>query len=237
MEKTEIVTIAHIRSPYGSKFGIPRQSNLVGGTPATIVFEPEYRDPEALRGIGTFDYLWLVWLFSENKEKGWHATVRPPRLGGNKRMGVFATRSPFRPNALGLSSVRLIGVTEQSEEGPLLHVDGADLMDGTPIVDIKPYIAYCDAHAEARSGFAATAPERLATVDWAAGTQEALSPELRSALEEVLRQDPRPQYQRDETRVYGMTFDRYEVKFRIADGRVTVVAIASNDGARQQHKF
>lgn len=226
MEKTEIVTIAHIRSPYGSKFGIPRQSNLVSGTPSTIVFEPEYRNLEALRGIEAFEYLWLVWLFSENKEKGWHATVRPPRLGGNKRMGVFATRSPFRPNALGLSSVRLLSVVEQSEEGPLLYVDGADLMDGTPIVDIKPYIAYCDAHAEARSGFAATAPERLTAVKWAEGTQEKVDEEMRTALEEVLRQDPRPQYQRDETRVYGMTFERYEVKFKIAGGQVTVVAIS-----------
>ncbi len=224
MEKFEITAIAHIRSPFGEKFGIPRQSNLVESITSTIVFEPEYRNAEALRGIEDFEYLWLIWQFSENHEKGWHPTVRPPRLGGNRRMGVFATRSPFRPNGLGLSSVRLLGVTNHSDEGPLLHIGGADLKDGTPIVDIKPYIPYCDAHAGARSGFAETAPNKGLRVEWTAGEREKLPENLQETLEEVLRQDPRPSYQHDTERIYGMRFDQYDIRFRISEETITIVS-------------
>lgn len=223
MEKFEIQTIAHIRSPFGEKFGIPRQSNLVDAVSATIVFEPEYRNAEALRGIEEFEYLWLIWQFSENRAEGWHATVRPPRLGGNKRMGVFATRSPFRPNGLGLSSVRLTGVTLHSEEGPLLHVSGADLMDGTPIVDIKPYVAYCDAHAGARSGFASERPEARLTVEWK--KEFGLPESVRNEIAAVVALDPRPSYQNDAERVYGMHYGPYEVHFQVVSNRAEITSI------------
>ncbi len=217
--------IAHIRSPYTSKFGIPRQSNIVSELPATIVFTPEYRVAEALRGIEEFDYLWLIWQFSENVRDTWSPTVRPPRLGGNQRMGVFATRSSFRPNAMGLSSVRLLSVETHSSEGPLLHVAGADLMDGTPIFDIKPYIPYTDAHPDARSGFAPTPAQRLLQVECPDNLLMLIDEPLRPSLLQLLAHDPRPQYQHDAERIYGFPFAGCEVRFRVESERLTVVAI------------
>lgn len=217
--------IAHIRSPYTSKFGIPRQSNIVEALPATIVFTPPFRVAEALRGIEEFDYLWLIWQFSENVRDTWSPTVRPPRLGGNQRMGVFATRSSFRPNALALSSVRLLSVEMQSPEGPLLHIAGADMMDGTPIYDIKPYIPYTDAHPEARSGFAPTPANRLLEVHCDASLLAAVDAPYREPLLQILANDPRPQYQHDASRIYGFPFAGCEVKFQVQDNSLTVVAI------------
>ena len=217
--------IAHIRSPYTSKFGIPRQSNIVSELPATIVFTPEYRVAEALRGIEEFDYLWLIWQFSENVRDTWSPTVRPPRLGGNQRMGVFATRSSFRPNAMGLSSVRLLSVETHSSEGPLLHVAGADLMDGTPIFDIKPYIPYTDAHPDARSGFAPTPAQRLLEVECPDNLLMLIDEPLRPSLLQLLAHDPRPQYQHDAERIYGFPFAGCEIRFRVEDDTLTVVAV------------
>lgn len=206
--------IAHIHSCFVTKFGVPRQAGIVD-TPATIVFEPEYRIADALRGIEGFDYLWLIWQFSEAVRQDWSPTVRPPRLGGNDRMGVFATRSPFRPNNLGLSSVKLIGVEKTQEFGTVLLISGADLMDGTPIFDIKPYLPYTDSHPDARSGFAPAPTARLLEVACESSLLEAVKKSLRQPLIEVLAHDPRPQYHNDPSRIYGMEFDEYEVKFRV----------------------
>jgi len=222
MERHSIQVIARIRSDFKTKFGIPRQSGLVPELTARVVFEPEYRNPDALRGIEGFDRLWLIWQFSESARDGWRPTVRPPRLGGNARMGVFATRSPFRPNPLGLSCVRLERVEWDADDGPALVVSGADLMDGTPIYDVKPYAPYADAYPDAHGGFASTRPETVA-VDF--------PPELlsRVALLGVLAHDPRPRYQDDPARVYGMRFGAYEVRFRAAEGVLTVVDIERQD--------
>lgn len=214
--------IAHIRSPFASKFGIPRQSNIIDDIPATIVFTPEYRVPESLRGIEEFDYLWLIWQFSENVRSTWSPTVRPPRLGGNQRMGVFATRSSFRPNALALSSVRLLSVDLHTPDGPVLHIAGADLMDGTPIFDIKPYIPYTDSHPDARSGFAPTPARRLLDVRCDSCWLMKMEESLRPSLIQLLAHDPRPQYQNDPDRVYGLTFGGCDVRFRV-DGDVLYV--------------
>ena len=213
--------IAHIRSDFPTKFGIPRQSGLVEALRATVVFEPEYRNPDALRGIGDFSHLWLIWEFSESVGHPWSPTVRPPRLGGNTRLGVFATRSPFRPNPIGLSCVRLLG-TEQTREGTVLVVSGADLMDGTPIFDIKPYLPYADAHPEASGGFTEKAGAYLLNVEVAPGLLERLPETLRPALLGVLEHDPRPSYQQDTARVYGMRFDRFDVRFTVDGDRLTV---------------
>lgn len=223
MEPVSINAIAHIRSPFPQKFGIPRQSNIIAGITATVVFEPEYRNADALRGIEEFDYLWLVWRFSANEREGWSPTVRPPRLGGNRRMGVFATRSSFRPNALALSSVRLLRVEWQSDEGPLLHIACADLMDGTPIYDIKPYLPYTDSHPEARSGFAPVAAERLLEVVCPPQMLEVVDAPLREPLLDILSHDPRPSYHHSDEREYGMSFDRYEVHFSVLDDKRLVV--------------
>ena len=225
----ELRYIARIRSDFSSKFGVPRQSGLVEALRAEVVFEPEYRDPEALRGIEGFSHLWLIWEFSQAVRDTWSPTVRPPRLGGNRRMGVFATRSPFRPNPLGLSCVRLLGRTEA---GGLL-VAGADLVDGTPIFDIKPYVPYADAHPEALGGFAPEAPEKLA-VDCPAALLERLPEEKRAGLLGVLAQDPRPGYQRDPERVYGFPFAGFQVRFTVADRQLRVVELEalSSDGSR-----
>lgn len=217
--------IAHIRSPFPSKFGIPRQSNIVTGVTANIVFEPDYRNVEALRGIEEFDYIWIIWQFSENINMGWSPTVRPPRLGGNKRMGVFATRSPFRPNALGLSSVRLLEVQPHTTDGPQLVVAGSDLMDGTPIYDIKPYIPYTDAHPHARSGFAPTPNNSTLQVTIPDEIGCTMDPHLLQMLTELLAQDPRPSYHHDPNRTYGMFLYDYEILFRINKEQLTVLSI------------
>lgn len=213
--------IAHIESCFATKFGIPRQAGIVD-TPARIVFEPEYRVPEAVRGLEDFEYIWLIWQFSEAVRQDWSPTVRPPRLGGNRRMGVFATRSPFRPNALGLSSVRLTAIEQHATLGAVLHVTGADLMDGTPIYDIKPYLPYTDSHPDARSGFAPQAADTLLEVQCPQELLEVLPPALRQSLTALLAHDPRPQYQHDPGRLYGMEYGGCEIKFRVT-GRTAVV--------------
>ncbi len=225
MPAITIAPIAHIRSDFSTKFGIPRQSGLVRELRATIVFEPEFRNADALRGIEGFSHLWLIWQFSEAVRSGWSPTVRPPRLGGNTRMGVFATRSPFRPNNLGLSCVRLLGVEDTAEFGTVVHVGGADLMDGTPIFDIKPYIPYADCQVEATGGFTDTAGEFLLEVDFPAQLLACLPEGKRDAAVEVLRHDPRPSYQRKPGRIYGLTFAGFDIRFTVEENRLTVVAV------------
>ena len=219
----ELTPIAHIRSDFSEKFGIPRQSGLVEELSATVVFEPEYRDISALQGLDGFSHLWLIWEFS--KVRGWSPTVRPPRLGGNRRMGVFATRSPFRPNPLGLSCVRLREIRRDRALGPVLIVAGADLLDGTPIYDVKPYLPYADCRPDAVGGFAARPKEADLTVECPPALLDRVPADKRSALLAVLAQDPRPQYQDDPERVYGMAFAGLEVKFRVAGERLTVTEI------------
>ena len=216
-----IKPIAHIRSDFATKFGIPRQAGIVEALESLLVFEPEYRDPEALRGIEGFSHLWLIWQFSENLRQGFSPTVRPPRLGGNERMGVFATRSPFRPNALGLSCVKLVAVEQTEHDGLALRLAGADLMDGTPVYDVKPYVPYADCHPQALSGFAADSGRTL-NVRFAADTLEKVPENKRAALSGVLANDPRPRYQRDPERVYAMEFAGLEVKFSV-DGEELIV--------------
>ena len=211
----EMHAIAKMRSDFSAKFGIPRQSGLVEALRSTIVFEPEFRNADALRGIEDFSHLWIIWQFSEAVRQGWSPTVRPPRLGGNTRMGVFATRSPFRPNNLGLSCVKLLGVEQTAAYGIVLHVGGADLLDGTPIFDIKPYVPYADCHPEASGGFTDTAGEYLLKVDFPAGLLEILPPEKREAAIGVLSHDPRPSYQRKAGRVYGLTFAGFDIRFTV----------------------
>lgn len=217
--------IARLHSDFSTKFGVPRQSGLVEALRAAVIFEPEFRVPEAVRGLEEFSHLWLIWQFSQNQREDWSPTVRPPRLGGNRRLGVFATRSPFRPNPIGLSCVELEAVTQDPALGPVVTVRGADLMDGTPILDIKPYLPYADCHPEAVGGFAAAQAGAKLTVDIPAPWREHLSPERLLALEGVLAQDPRPSYQDDPERVYGMAFAGLEVKFRVAGERLTVTEI------------
>ena len=217
--------IAHIRSDFSTKFGIPRQSGLVNELTATIVFAPEYRNADALRGIEGFSHLWVIWQFSEAVRTGWSPTVRPPRLGGNTRMGVFATRSPFRPNNLGLSCVKLLGVEMTADLGPVIHVSGADLMDGTPIFDIKPYIPYADSHPEALGGFTDTADEFILKVDFPEGLLQKLPESKRAAAIGVLSHDPRPSYQRKPGRVYGLPFAGSDIRFTVEDDRLTVCEV------------
>lgn len=217
--------IARIHNDFDSKFGIPRQSNVVKELVGMIVFEPEYRDASALRGIEGFDYLWLIWQFSEAVRDKWSPTVRPPILGGNTRVGVFATRSPFRPNALGLSSVKLEGVDLHTSHGPVLYVSGADLMNGTPIFDIKPYLAYVDSHPEAAQGFRGDGWGRRLQVDFPKELLLKVSPEKQAGLLGVLANDPRPTYQEDAERIYGMSFGGMEIKFRVADGALYVLSV------------
>ena len=227
MEQHSIKVIARIRSDFPEKFGIPRQSGLVPELRAKIVFEPEFRNADALRGIEGFSHLWLIWQFSAAVRDTWSPTVRPPRLGGNERMGVFATRSPFRPNAVGLSCVKLEGVAQEDGLGSVLIVSGADLMDGTPIYDIKPYLPYADAHPEARGGFAPAAKETI-RVECAPELLESVPGRQRAALLGVLAQDPRPQYQDDPKRVYGMSFGGWDVKFRVQSGTLEVMSLTGN---------
>ena len=221
----ELTPIAHIRTDFGSKFGVPRQSGVVDELRARIVFEPAYRNPDALRGMEDFSHLWLIWHFSEVKQEGWSPTVRPPRLGGNTRMGVFATRSPFRPNPIGLSSVRIVGIDLATPEGPVITVAGADLMDGTPIFDLKPYIAYADSHPEAKGGFIEGLTDRSVQVVCDEAHLSPLPDETRKSLLAVLAHDPRPTYQNDPDRVYGMEFAGHNVRFTVAQGVLTVVEI------------
>lgn len=227
MEELTLTPVAHIESEFPTKFGIPRQSGLVEGLRGTVVFEGAFRNPDILRGIEGFSHLWLIWGFSAARRETWSATVRPPRLGGNERLGVFATRSPFRPNPLGLSCVKLEGVDVESPRGPVLHISGADLMDGTPIYDIKPYVPYADCRPQAAEGFA-PAPEGLA-VEFSAGTLERVPPARREALRGVLSCDPRPHYQDDPARVYGMEFAGMEVKFTVSGEKLTVVDVKGSD--------
>ena len=215
-------TIAVIHSDFREKFGIPRQSGLVPGTRARIVFEPEYRNPDALRGIEGFSHLWLIWSFSKAERPGWSPTVRPPRLGGNTRMGVFATRSPFRPNPIGLSCVTLEGVETHGPHGVSLLVGGADLMDGTPILDVKPYHPLSDCHPDALGGFASAKADYAVEVVFPPELEALVPQEKRAALRGVLALDPRPAYQDDPARVYGVAFAGQNVRFTVADGVLTV---------------
>ena len=220
-----IQVIARMHSDFATKFGIPRQSGLVEELRSTIVFEPEFRNPDALRGLEEFSHLWIIWQFSEAVRTGWSPTVRPPRLGGNTRMGVFATRSPFRPNNLGLSSVKLLAVEHTQEFGTVLHVGGADLMDGTPIFDIKPYIPYGDCHPEATGGFTDRAGEFLLQVEFPPELLNILPEEKRSAAIGILSHDPRPSYQRKPDRVYGLTFAGFDLRFQVVEETLTVLEV------------
>ena len=216
--------IARMESDFPDKFGIPRQSGLTSRA-SRIVFEPEFRDPNALRGIEGWSHLWILWIFSEAVRPGWSPTVRPPRLGGNERVGVFATRSPFRPNNIGLSSVKLERVEHTENEGDVLIVSGADLMDGTPIIDIKPYVPYADAHPEASGGFAAEKFGKKLKVVFPEELLSRVEPGKREGLKDLLAEDPRPAVQDDPERVYGMRFSDVEIKFVVSDGVLTVVDV------------
>ena len=224
-ENIPLRIIAHIHSDFPTKFGIPRQSGLIHELKAAVVFEPEYRNPDALRGLEGNTYIWLIWQFSETARQGWSPTVRPPRLGGNTRMGVFASRSPFRPNPIGLSSVRLERIELQSPFGPILHVAGADLMDNTPIYDIKPYLPYVDSHPDAAGGFALQSHEGFLQVNVPSGLLERIPPDRRDALLAVLAQDPRPAYQNTPDRVYGMEYAGFEIRFTVSGHTLTVCEI------------
>lgn len=227
MDSTTMRVIARIHSDFSSKFGIPRQSGLIDSLRSTIVFEPEFRSVDALRGIEGYSHLWLIWQFSEcvNEAGKWSPTVRPPRLGGNKRVGVFATRAPYRPNPIGLSSVKLEEVLLNTPNGPVIVVSGADLMDGTPIYDIKPYLAYVDCHPDARDGFALAQKEGVLSVDCPEELLARLPAEKRQALIDVLAQDPRPQYQKDPRRVYQFEFAGMHVEFTVDEDRLTVCSV------------
>ncbi len=224
MEQTMQI-IARIRSDFPAKFGIPRQAGLVPELRAQIVFEPLFRNEDALRGLEGFSHLWLIWEFSEAVRKGWSPTVRPPRLGGNERIGVFASRSPFRPNPIGLSCVKLEEIRRTAHDGTVLIVSGADLMDGSPIYDIKPYLPYADAHPEAVGGFANAAPAAALTVYCPPALLALIPPDRRDALLGVLAQDPRPSYQDDPERIYGMEFAGFDVRFRVDGADLTVFEI------------
>lgn len=217
--------IAHMHSDFPTKFGIPRQSGLANSLRSTIVFEPEYRNRDALRGLEDFSHIWLIWQFSETQREDWSPTVRPPRLGGNTRMGVFATRSPFRPNAIGLSCVQLVGIHKTPEHGTVLEVAGADLMDDTPILDIKPYISYADCHPDAVGGFTDTAGNFLLDVDIPQALLSKVPENRREALLEVLSHDPRPSYQNDPDRIYGMAFGEQNIRFQVTEKQLTVISI------------
>ena len=221
----EIEPIAYFRSPFATKFGIPKQSGLADSLRGTIEFVPKYRNADALRGIDGFDFLWLIWEFSANRHEARKPVVRPPRLGGNEKMGVFATRSPFRPNRLGLSSVRIAGVDLNASDGPVIHVLGADLMDGTPIYDIKPYVTYADSHPEARSGFVDSRATRRLNVIITDKLAAPFSADELSALRKVLELDPRPQYHSNPEKVYGMAFAGKDVRFRVNGEVVEVVEV------------
>ena len=225
MDSLNFKVIAHIRSDFPEKFGIPRQSGILKDLKSAIYFEKEFRNPDALRGLEGFSHLWLLWIFSENIRDTWKPTVRPPRLGGNTRLGVFATRSSFRPNPIAMSCVKIEEIRNDKEYGPVIVVSGADLMDGTPIVDIKPYLPYTDCIAGARGGFAASAPESNLKVDIPNALLQKIDVDKRDSLVELLRQDPRPHYQDDSERVYGLKFGNREIKFRVEREQLTVIDI------------
>lgn len=225
MDPINIQVIARMRSDFPTKFGIPRQSTLVEELKSTIVFEPEFRNADALRGIEGFSHIWIIWQFSEAVRNGWSPTVRPPRLGGNTRMGVFATRSPFRPNNLGLSCVKLISIEHTETEGTVLHVAGADLMDGTPIFDIKPYIPYSDSFPEALGGFTSTAADFLLNVEFPQHLLELLPEDKQQAAVGVLSHDPRPSYQQKPDRIYGLSFAGFDIRFSVRDKTLTVCEV------------
>ncbi|MBR5236368.1 MAG: tRNA (N6-threonylcarbamoyladenosine(37)-N6)-methyltransferase TrmO [Clostridia bacterium] len=222
--ESSLTVIGHIYNGFHEKFGIPRQSGLVPSVESVIVFKKPYAVSEAFRGLEAFSHLWILWQFSECDDAKFRPTVRPPRLGGNQRVGVFATRSPYRPNGIGLSSVRLERI-EQTENGPILIVKGADLMNGTPIVDIKPYITYTDSHPDAISGFADAFTDYALTVDCAPDLLETVDPLIRETLLDLLKNDPRPAYQQDDSRVYTMDYSRYTVRFKVIQGVLTVISI------------
>ncbi len=219
--------IARMKSDFPTKFGIPRQSGLVQELQSTIVFEPEYRNTDALRGLEDFSHLWIIWQFSQAVRPDWSPTVRPPRLGGNTRMGVFATRSPFRPNEIGLSCVKLIGIEQTADSGTVIRVAGADLMDGTPILDIKPYIPYSDCHTEATGGFTEHADDFLLQVQIPDHLLDRIPREKHSALMGVLSHDPRPSYQKDSGRIYGLDFAGFNIRFQVWDKVLTVVEVTN----------
>lgn len=229
MKNNGFKKIAVIRTDFPEKFGIPRQSGIVKKLKGRIVFEPEYRDVSALRGLEDFTHLWLLWEFSENVGKEWSPTVRPPRLGGNKRVGVFATRSPFRPNPIGLSCVRLEGIRQNGKEGTVIDVSGADMLDGTPIYDIKPYIPYTDSHPEACGGFSEAVYDNNLEVEIPDGMIKDMDIDTQISLKEILSSDPRPGYKEDSDRVYGFDFAGYSIKFTVKDGILTVNDIVEND--------
>lgn len=225
MDSLSMTVVARIRSDFPTKFGIPRQSGLVEALKASVIFEPEYRNPDALRGLEGFSHLWLIWQFSEAVREDWSPTVRPPRLGGNAAMGVFATRSPFRPNPIGLSCVRLERIEHGTPEGSVLHVAGADLMNGTPIYDVKPYLPYADCHPEATGGFAAGVQDYALKVEIPDEWLSMVPEDKREALRGVLAQDPRPGYRRGDGRRFGVRFAGMDVRFTVADGQLTVCEI------------
>lgn len=224
----EIKPIAYFHSPFASKFGIPKQSGLVEELEGEVVFEPEYRNADALRGLEDFDYVWLIWEFSANPHVASSPLVRPPLLGGNEKRGVFATRSPFRPNPLGLSCVRLSSIEYDTSEGPVIHVLGADLMDGTPIYDIKPYIVLADCHPEARSGFVDTHKIKRLQVEIPDKIATGFTHQQLVALHRTLELDPRPQYQDDPQKVYGMPFGGRDIHFKVQDGKLTVTECSAS---------
>lgn len=217
-------TIARIKNDFKSKFGVPKQSGTTK-VKSWVVFEPEYRNDDALRGLEEFSHVWLIWCFDRNRTEGFSPTVRPPRLGGNKRVGVFATRSPNRPNPIGLSSVKLLEIKKTAEYGSVLVVEGADLMDGTAILDVKPYVPYSDLHVEATGGFTDTNERKRLTVEFSAETPKKMTSEQREELASVLSEDPRPAYQNDENREYGLDYGEFSVKFKVQDGVLTVTSV------------
>ena len=222
--------IAHIHTDFPTKFGIPRQAGLIDALKATIVFEPPYRNADALRGLEGFSHIWLLWDFSEAHTEQWHPTVRPPRLGGNRRMGVFATRSPFRPNPIGLSSVRLTKIDLTTPQGPVLHITGADLMDGTPIYDIKPYLPFTDSHPDATCGFATQTKELPPlTIHDPEALLSVFTPKQQEALRAILAHDPRPHYQDDPSRTYALEFAHHEIHFQVTDNLLTITAVTESE--------
>lgn len=225
MNEIPMKIIARIHSDFSSKFGIPRQSGLVSQLRSTIVFEPEYRNPDALRGLEDFSHLWVIWQFSEAVREQWSPTVRPPRLGGNKRLGVFATRSPFRPNEIGLSCVTIEGIEQTKDMGTVIHIGGADMLDGTPIMDIKPYIPYADSRPEASGGFTDSASSFLLDVCCPGSLLDGFPEDKKEALIGVLSHDPRPSYQNDPDRIYGLEFAGYNVRFQVKESLLTVLDI------------
>ena len=225
MDTVNIQVIARMHSDFATKFGIPRQSGLVEALRSTIVFEPEFRNSDALRGIEDFSHLWIIWQFSEAVRQGWSPTVRPPRLGGNERVGVFATRSPFRPNGLGLSAVELERVALDEPDSPVLYVRGADMVSGTPILDIKPYLSYADSYPDASGGFTGGDAGAMLTVDFPPELLARFDSGQRHGLISALAADPRPRYQDDPERVYGMTYGGRNVRFTVSDGTVHVIAV------------